>query len=73
MNNPIEAMVMNMLRQGGGNPQTIAQNIVKNNPQFANMIQGQNLQELAMNEMRKSGIDPKMLMDNMFGGGRKQI
>lgn len=68
MRNPIEMMVQNMLRQGGGNPQVIAQNILKNNPQFAQQLQGQNLQELAMNEMRKSGLNPQMFMNNMFWG-----
>lgn len=67
MRNPVEMMVQNMLRQSGGNMQNVAQSILKNNPQFAQMIQGQNLQELAMNEMRKSGMNPKMFMDNMFG------
>lgn len=67
MKNPIEMMVQNMLTQGGGNPQVIAQNILKNNPQFAQQLQGQNLQELAMQEMRRSGIEPRIFMDNMFG------
>ena len=67
MRNPIEMMVQNMLTQGGGNPQVIAQNILKNNPQFAQQLQGQNLQELAMQEMRKSGLNPQMFMNNMFG------
>jgi hypothetical protein len=67
MRNPVEMMVQNMLRQGGGNPQVIAQNILKNNPQFAQRLQGQNLQELAMQEMRKSGLNPQMFMNNMFG------
>lgn len=67
MRNPIEMMVQNMLRQGGGNPQVIAQNILKNNPQFAQQLQGQNVQELAMQEMRRSGIEPRMFMNNMFG------
>ena len=67
MRNPIEMMVQNMLRQGGGNPQIIAQNILKNNPQFAQQLQGQNLQELAMQEMRRSGLNPQMFMNNMFG------
>lgn len=67
MRNPIEMMVQNMLRQGGGNPQVIAQNILKNNPQFAQQLQGQNLQELAMQEMRKRGLNPQMFMNNMFG------
>lgn len=69
MKNPIEMMVQNMIRQGGGNMQGVAQNILKNNPQFANAIQGQNLQELAMKEMRRSGVDPRML-NGMFGNGR---
>lgn len=67
MRNPIEMMVQNMLRQGGGNPQMIAQNILKNNPQFAQQLQGQNVQELAMQEMRKSGLNPQMFMNGMFG------
>ena len=67
MRNPIEMMVQNMLRQDGGNPQIIAQNILKNNPQFAQQLQGQNLQELAMQEMRRSGLNPQMFMNNMFG------
>ena len=66
--NPIEMMIKNMVRQGGGNMQAMAQNILKSNPQFANMLQGQNLQELAMKEMRRSGIDPRML-NGMFGQG----
>lgn len=69
MRNPVEMMVQNMIRQSGGNMQSMAQNILKNNPQFAQMLQGQNLQELAMKEMRRSGIDPRML-NGMFGNGR---
>ena len=45
MRNPIEMMVQNMIRQSGGNMQGMAQNILKNNPQFANALQGQNLQD----------------------------
>ena len=67
MGNPIEMIVRNMIRQGGGNIQTVAQNIVKNNPKFAQQIQGQNLQELAMNEMRRRGINPQTFMNSMFG------
>lgn len=69
MKNPIEIMIKNMIRQGGGNMQDMAQNILRSNPQFANAIQGQNLQELAMKEMRRSGIDPRML-NGMFGNER---
>jgi hypothetical protein len=69
MRNPVEMMIQNMVRQSGGNMQAMAQNILKNNPQFAQMLQGQNLQELAMKEMRRSGIEPRML-NGMFGNGR---
>ena len=69
MKNPVEMMVQNMVRQSGGNMQGMAQNILRNNPQFANAIQGQNLQELAMKEMRRSGVDPRML-NGMFGQNR---
>ena len=69
MRNPIEMMVQNMIRQSGGNMQGMAQNILRNNPQFAQMLQGQNLQELAMQEMRRSGINPRML-NGMFGNGK---
>lgn len=67
MGNPIEMIVNNMIRQGGGNLQAVAQNILKNNPKFAQQIQGQNLQELAMSEMRKRGINPQTFMNGMFG------
>lgn len=56
-----------LINQGGGNLQQVAQNILKNNPQFAQQLQGQNLQELAMQEMRRRGINPQMFMNNMFG------
>ena len=69
MRNPVEIMVQNMVRQSGGNIQGMAQNILKNNPEFANALQGQNLQELAMQEMRRSGINPRML-NGMFGNGK---
>lgn len=69
MRNPVEMMVQNMVRQSGGNMQAMAQNILRNNPQFAQMLQGQNLQEMAMNEMRRSGIDPRMI-NSMFGNGK---
>ncbi len=65
--NPIEMIVRNMINQGGGNLQVIAQNIIRNNPQFAQQIQGQNLQELAMGEMRRRGINPQTFMNGMFG------
>lgn len=66
MRNPIENTIRGLLRQSGGNMQNVAQNILKNNPDFANAIQGQNLQELASKAMANSGINPQMFMNNMF-------
>lgn len=63
MINPIESMVKNMLSQG--NPQMIAQQIINNNPQFANAIQGKNLPEFAFQQMQGKGINPNIFMANM--------
>lgn len=64
--NPIEMMVKNMMQQVGGNPQAMVQNILKNNPAFANAIQGQNLQDMAMKQMQGRGIDPRSFMGGMM-------
>lgn len=65
-NNPLLNNIMNMLQKGGNNPQAFAQNILKNNPEFAKQLQGQNLQSLAMNMLQSKGINPQMLQ-NMIG------
>lgn len=67
MMNPVEMMIKNMVQQSGGNMQSMAQNILRNNPDFANAIQGQNLQQMAISKMAQNGMNPKMFMDNMFG------
>lgn len=56
MINPMQLIqtISGMMR--GGNPQTIAQQILKNNPQFAQMIQGQSPQTLAQNLMQRAGM-----------------
>lgn len=66
MRNPIEMMVQNMLRQAGNNPQAVVQNIMRNNPEFAKGLQGQNLQQLAMSEMQRRGINPQMFMNGIY-------
>lgn len=67
MMKPVEMMIKNMIQQSGGNMQSMAQNILCNNPDFANAIQGQNLQQMAISKMAQNGMNPKMFMDNMFG------
>lgn len=57
------------MMQGGQNPQLLANQILQQNPQFARMIQGQNVQQMAMEAMRQQGIDPNQIAQ-MFGGRR---
>ena len=57
------------MMQGGQNPQVLANQIIQQNPQFARMIQGQNVQQMAMDAMRQQGIDPNQIAQ-MFGGRR---
>lgn len=57
------------MMQGGQNPQVLANQILQQNPQFARMIQGQNVQQMAMEAMRQQGIDPNQIAQMM--GGRR--
>lgn len=57
------------MMQGGQNPQVLVNQILQQNPQFARMIQGQNVQQMAMEAMRQQGIDPNQIAQ-MFGGRR---
>ena len=57
------------IMQGGQNPQVLANQILQQNPQFARMIQGQNVQPMAMEAMSQQGIDPNQIAQ-MFGGRR---
>lgn len=57
------------MMQGGQNPQVLANQILQQNPQFARMIQGQNVQQMAMEAMRQQGIDPNQIAQ-MLGGRR---
>lgn len=62
LNNNAFSTITSLLTQCGNNPQMFAQNILKNNPEFAKAIQGQNPQELAMRELQRRGIDPNQIM-----------
>ena len=57
------------MMQGGQNPQVLANQILQLNPQFARMIQGQNVQQMSMEAMRQQGIDPNQIAQ-MFSGRR---
>lgn len=60
-NNPM-GNIMQLMAQAGNNPQAFVQQLLQNNPQFAQRIQGQNPQQLAMQELQKRGINPNQIM-----------
>lgn len=61
MNSNLIMSISRMMSQSMGNPQAMAQNILRQNPQFAKMIEGQNLPNMAQQMLRQQGIDPNML------------
>lgn len=65
MPNPMQ-MIQMLMQKGGNNPQAMAQQILKQNPDFAKAIQGQNPQQLAEQMMKKNGMDINQVM-SMFG------
>jgi hypothetical protein len=69
MNNPIMAMIAQMMGQSGGNPQGMAQQILSQNPEFARQLQGQNVPQMAQQMLRQRGIDPSMIQ-HMMGNRR---
>lgn len=57
-NNPMQMIAQMMMQaKGCGSPEQFTQNLLKNNPQFANKIQGQNPKQLAMQGMKEMGIN----------------
>ena len=65
MFNPILGSIMQMMGQGGGNPQALVQQILSQNPDFAKQIQGQNVPQMAQQMLRQRGIDPNMIQQLM--------
>ena len=65
MFNPILGSIMQMMGQGGGNPQAMVQQILSQNPDFAKQIQGQNVPQMAQQMLRQRGIDPNMIQQMM--------
>lgn len=60
-------MMQSMLSKNGGNPQLLVQNILRQNPKFAQMIQGQNPEMLAKNALSQMGINPQDVIRMMNG------
>lgn len=64
-NNPILMMIQQMMGRGGSNPQAMVQEILRNNPQFAQQIQGKDVSRMAQDMLRQRGIDPAQIQ-SMF-------
>lgn len=56
------ASIMQLMAQGRNNPQAFVQTLLNNNPNFARALQGQNPQQLAMQELQRRGINPQQIM-----------
>ena len=68
--NPL-MMISQMIASGRSNPGAMVQQIMAQNPQFAQMVRGQNPRQLAEQSLRQMGIDPAQI-GNMVGGGMPQ-
>lgn len=66
-NNPLMQQLSMMLQQGGGNPQAYVNELLRKNPQFAQQIQGKNVQQMAEEALRQRGIDPQQFFQSLRG------
>lgn len=62
--NPFAQQLMTMMSQGGGNPQAYVQQLLQQNPQFAQQIQGRNVQQMAAQALQQMGINPQAFFQN---------
>ena len=53
-----------MMQQGNANPQAYVQELLRRNPQFVQMVQGQNPRTLASPYLQQMGIDPNQFFQN---------
>ena len=63
-NNAIKQQIAMMMQQGAGNPQAYVQELLRRNPQFAQQIQGQNVQQMAAQYLQQMGINPQQFFAN---------
>lgn len=63
--NGFQQMMQSMMQQGGQNPSAFVNVFLQNNPQFAQQIQGKNVQQEAANAMLKMGY-PAEQVRQMF-------
>ena len=56
--------MMLMMQQGGQNPQAYVAQLLQQNPQFAQQIQGRNVQQMAAQALQQMGINPQAFFQN---------
>ena len=62
--NPFAQQMMAMMQQGGANPQAYVQPLLQQNPQLAQRLQGQNVQQMAAQALQQMGINPQQFFQN---------
>lgn len=62
--NPFAQQMMAMMQQGGSNPQAYVQQLLQQNPQLAQRLQGQNVQQMAAQALQQMGINPQQFFQN---------
>ena len=67
--NGFAQMLQGMMRQGGQNPQAFVNGYLQQNPQFAQQLQGKNVQQEAANALLKMGVPPQQVQQ-MFPGAQ---
>lgn len=63
-NNPFAQQMMAMMSQGAGNPQAYVQQLLQNNPQFAQQIHGRDVKQMAAQALQQMGINPQQFFQN---------
>lgn len=56
--NGFAQMLQGMMRQGGNNPQAFVNGFLQQNPQFAQQLQGKNVQQEAATALLRMGYPP---------------
>lgn len=62
--NPFAQQMMAMMQQGGANPPAYVQQLLQQNPQLEQRLQGQNVQQMAAQALQQMGINPQQFFQN---------
>ena len=59
--NGFAQMLQGMMRQGSNNPQAFVNGFLQQNPQFAQQLQGKNVQQEAATALLRMGFPPEQI------------